>query len=73
MSRDRLRCRPDGDLLGEASAGRPRVAKATAYDLPNSPAAFPNASFQPTPDAGHLVQEDNPAELTAAVLAFLQR
>jgi pimeloyl-ACP methyl ester carboxylesterase len=38
----------------------------------NSLAAFPNASFQVIPDAGHLVQEDNPAELTAAVLSFLQ-
>jgi pimeloyl-ACP methyl ester carboxylesterase len=33
---------------------------------------IPNASFQTIPAAGHLVQEDNPAELTAAVLTFLQ-
>jgi pimeloyl-ACP methyl ester carboxylesterase len=34
---------------------------------------IPNASFHTIPKAGHLVQEDNPAELTAAVLTFLQR
>jgi pimeloyl-ACP methyl ester carboxylesterase len=33
----------------------------------------PTATFQPVPGAGHLVQEDNPAELTAALLTFLQR
>lgn len=33
---------------------------------------IPHATFQAIPDAGHLVQEDNPAELTAAVLTFLQ-
>lgn len=33
---------------------------------------IPNASFQVIRDAGHLVQEDNPAELTAAILTFLQ-
>jgi pimeloyl-ACP methyl ester carboxylesterase len=31
-----------------------------------------DASFHPVPDAGHLVTEDNPAELTAALLTFLQ-
>jgi pimeloyl-ACP methyl ester carboxylesterase len=30
-----------------------------------------DASFHPVPDAGHLVTEDNPAELTAALVTFL--
>lgn len=34
---------------------------------------IPDATFQPIPDAGHLVPEDNPAELTAAILTFLER
>ena len=33
---------------------------------------IPYASFLAIPHAGQLVQEDNPAELTAAILAFLQ-
>jgi pimeloyl-ACP methyl ester carboxylesterase len=32
---------------------------------------IPGARFRAIPGAGHLVQEDNPAALTAAVLAFL--
>jgi pimeloyl-ACP methyl ester carboxylesterase len=32
---------------------------------------IPGASFRTIPEAGHLVQEDNPAELTAALLVFL--
>jgi pimeloyl-ACP methyl ester carboxylesterase len=35
-------------------------------------AHIPGAHFEPIPDAGHLVQEDNPAYLTAALLGFLQ-
>jgi pimeloyl-ACP methyl ester carboxylesterase len=33
---------------------------------------IPDASFRSIPHAGHLAQEDNPAELTAALLAFLR-
>ncbi|MFJ3934154.1 alpha/beta fold hydrolase [Streptomyces sp. NPDC090029] len=33
----------------------------------------PGARFESIPGAGHLVQEDAPAELTAALIAFLQR
>lgn len=33
---------------------------------------IPNAGFDPIAGAGHLVQEDAPAELTAALLAFLE-
>ncbi|MFC7994875.1 alpha/beta fold hydrolase [Streptomyces rochei] len=36
-------------------------------------AAVPGARWEPFPGAGHLVQEDAPAELTAALLAFLRR
>ena len=36
-------------------------------------ARFPRARFQLIPGAGHLVQEDRPAELTAALLSFLAR
>jgi pimeloyl-ACP methyl ester carboxylesterase len=36
-------------------------------------ALIPGARFEPIPGAGHLVQEDAPAELTAALVAFLQR
>ncbi len=36
-------------------------------------AAVPGARWEPVPGAGHLVQEDAPAELTAALLAFLRR
>ncbi len=32
---------------------------------------IPGARFHAIPDAGHLVQEDNPAELTAAILTVL--
>jgi pimeloyl-ACP methyl ester carboxylesterase len=32
---------------------------------------IPEATFRTIPEAGHLVHEDNPAELTAALLAFL--
>lgn len=32
---------------------------------------IPEASFRIIPSAGHLAQEDNPAELTAALLSFL--
>lgn len=35
-------------------------------------ARIPGARFEPIAGAGHLVQEDAPAELTAALLAFLQ-
>jgi pimeloyl-ACP methyl ester carboxylesterase len=34
---------------------------------------IPGAGFEPIAGAGHLVQEDAPAELTGALLAFLQR
>jgi pimeloyl-ACP methyl ester carboxylesterase len=33
---------------------------------------IPGARLQPIPGAGHLVQEDEPAQLTAALLAFLR-
>ncbi|MFE2050530.1 alpha/beta fold hydrolase [Streptomyces sp. NPDC059459] len=36
-------------------------------------AAVPGARWEPIAHAGHLVQEDAPAELTAALLAFLGR
>ncbi|MFC7897329.1 alpha/beta fold hydrolase [Streptomyces sp. NPDC057381] len=36
-------------------------------------AAVPGARLEPIAGAGHLVQEDAPAELTAALLAFLRR
>ncbi|WP_406138861.1 alpha/beta fold hydrolase [Streptomyces sp. NBC_01089] len=36
-------------------------------------ARIPGARLEPIPGAGHLVQEDAPAELTAALLAFIQR
>lgn len=36
-------------------------------------AAVPGARLEPIGGAGHLVQEDAPAELTAALLAFLRR
>ncbi|MER5935861.1 alpha/beta fold hydrolase [Streptomyces sp. NPDC001928] len=36
-------------------------------------ALVPGARFEPIAGAGHLVQEDAPAELTAALIAFLQR
>ncbi|MBT1094176.1 alpha/beta fold hydrolase [Streptomyces sp. Tu102] len=36
-------------------------------------ALVPGARFEPIAGAGHLVQEDAPAQLTAALLAFLQR
>ncbi|TXS43089.1 alpha/beta fold hydrolase [Streptomyces sp. uw30] len=36
-------------------------------------ALVPGARFEPIAGAGHLVQEDAPAELTAALTAFLQR
>ncbi|CAM5620080.1 Alpha/beta hydrolase OS=Streptomyces rochei OX=1928 GN=G3I25_13060 PE=4 SV=1 [Streptomyces rochei] len=36
-------------------------------------AAVPGARWEPVPGAGHLVQEDAPAELTAALLSFLRR
>ncbi|WSU47759.1 alpha/beta fold hydrolase [Streptomyces sp. NBC_01092] len=40
----------------------------------HEPAALvPGARFEPIAGAGHLVQEDAPAELTAALIAFLQR
>jgi pimeloyl-ACP methyl ester carboxylesterase len=35
-------------------------------------ARIPDARFEPIPGAGHLVQEDAPAELTAALLPFLE-
>lgn len=35
-------------------------------------ARIPGARLEPIPGAGHLVQEDAPAELTAALIAFLQ-
>ncbi|WP_395575140.1 alpha/beta fold hydrolase [Streptomyces sp. BK79] len=35
-------------------------------------ARIPGARLEPIADAGHLVQEDAPAELTAALIAFLQ-
>jgi len=35
-------------------------------------ALIPDARWEPIADAGHLVQEDAPAELTAALVAFLQ-
>jgi pimeloyl-ACP methyl ester carboxylesterase len=35
-------------------------------------ARIPTARLEPVPGAGHLVQEDAPAELTAVLLAFLQ-
>ncbi len=35
-------------------------------------ALIPDAKWEPIPSAGHLVQEDAPAELTAALIAFLQ-
>lgn len=35
-------------------------------------ALIPDATWEPIADAGHLVQEDAPAELTAALIAFLQ-
>lgn len=34
---------------------------------------IPGARFEPIAGAGHLVQEDAPAELTAALIAFLQQ
>ncbi|MEV6170330.1 alpha/beta hydrolase [Streptomyces sp. NPDC051954] len=34
---------------------------------------IPTAHLTPIPDAGHLVQEDAPAELTSALIAFLQQ
>ncbi|MBC9729862.1 alpha/beta fold hydrolase [Streptomyces sp. TRM68367] len=36
-------------------------------------ALIPDARFEPIAGAGHLVQEDTPAELTAALLTFLHR
>lgn len=36
-------------------------------------ALIPDAQLEPIADAGHLVQEDAPAELTAVLIAFLQR
>ncbi|KUL20978.1 alpha/beta fold hydrolase [Streptomyces regalis] len=36
-------------------------------------ALVPGARFEPISGAGHLVQEDAPAELTAALIAFLQQ
>ena len=36
-------------------------------------ALIPDAQWEPIAHAGHLVQEDAPAELTAALIAFLQR
>ncbi|WP_405912616.1 alpha/beta hydrolase [Streptomyces sp. NBC_00963] len=36
-------------------------------------ARIPGARLEPIPGAGHLVQEDAPAELTAALLAFLRQ
>ncbi|WP_149831337.1 alpha/beta fold hydrolase [Streptomyces tailanensis] len=36
-------------------------------------ALVPGAWFEPIADAGHLVQEDAPAQLTAALIAFLQQ
>ena len=36
-------------------------------------ARIPGARFEPIAGAGHLVQEDAPAELTAALLAFLHQ
>jgi pimeloyl-ACP methyl ester carboxylesterase len=36
-------------------------------------ALVPGARFEPITGAGHLVQEDAPAELTAALIAFLQQ
>ncbi|MEV8432346.1 alpha/beta fold hydrolase [Streptomyces chartreusis] len=36
-------------------------------------ALVPGARFEPIAGAGHLVQEDAPAQLTAALLGFLQR
>lgn len=36
-------------------------------------ALVPGARFEPIAGAGHLVQEDAPAQLTTALLAFLQR
>jgi pimeloyl-ACP methyl ester carboxylesterase len=36
-------------------------------------ARIPGARFEPIAGAGHLVQEDAPAELTAALVAFLQQ
>ncbi|WP_037673647.1 alpha/beta fold hydrolase [Streptomyces griseus] len=36
-------------------------------------ARIPGAAFEPIAGAGHLVQEDAPAELTAALVAFLQQ
>lgn len=36
-------------------------------------ARIPGARLEPIPGAGHLVQEDAPAELTAALLDFLRR
>ncbi|WP_260474454.1 alpha/beta fold hydrolase [Streptomyces sp. WAC 04229] len=35
-------------------------------------AAVPGARWEPIAQAGHLVQEDAPAELTAALLGFLR-
>jgi pimeloyl-ACP methyl ester carboxylesterase len=36
-------------------------------------ARIPDARFEPIPGAGHLVQEDAPAQLTAALVAFLRQ
>jgi pimeloyl-ACP methyl ester carboxylesterase len=36
-------------------------------------ALLPGARFEPISGAGHLVQEDAPAELTAALITFLQQ
>lgn len=36
-------------------------------------ALIPDAHLEPIADAGHLVQEDAPAELTAVLISFLQR
>jgi pimeloyl-ACP methyl ester carboxylesterase len=37
------------------------------------PARIPGARLEPIAGAGHLVEEDSPAELTAALLTFLQQ
>ncbi len=55
-----LACWGEEDTWVPADRGRELVAR------------IPDAQFEPIPGAGHLVQEDNPADLTAALLGFLQ-
>lgn len=55
-----LACWGEDDTWVPADRGRELAAR------------IPGAHFEPIPAAGHLVQEDNPAELTATLLGFLQ-